>query len=225
MWLSSPTASELVKATMRGIKRQRGTAQAEAKPLLRDDLFQVLAAMGDDLKSVRDRAPLLIGFAGGFRRSELVGLDLADIEHVRQGLVIHLRRSKTDQLGAGRKIGIPLGRTRWCPVAALDEWLSRSGIEAGAIFRRINRHSQVLGNRLSGEAVALVIRERLSAAGFDPTGYSGHSLRTGFATSAAQAGATSWKIRAQTGHASDAMLARYFRDGEMFSDNAAGVLL
>jgi integrase len=223
--LPSPTTSELVKATMHGIKRQHGTAQMEAKPLLRDDLFHVLAGMGDDTKSIRDRALLLIGFGGGFRRSELVGLDHADIEHVRQGLVIHLRRSKTDQLGIGRKIGIPFGRTKWCPVAALDEWLARSGMEAGPIFLRINRHGHVLGDRLSGEAVALVIRERLSASGFDPTGYSGHSLRAGFATSAAQAGISSWKIRAQTGHASDAMLARYIRDGELFSDNAAGALL
>jgi integrase len=96
---------------------------------------------------------------------------------------------------------------------------------AGPIFRRVNWHCHVLGDRLSGEAVALVIRERLSAAGFDPAGYSGHSLRAGFATSAAKAGVSSWKIRAQTGHASDAMLARYIRDGEMFSDNAAGALL
>ncbi|WP_436637648.1 site-specific integrase [Microbaculum sp. FT89] len=223
--LPSPTKSELVKATLRGIKRQKGTAQKEAKPLLRDDLFQVLAAMGNDAKSIRDRVLLLIGFAGGFRRSELVGLDVEDIEHVRQGIVVTLRRSKTDQLGQGRKIGIPLGRMRWCPVTALDEWLTRCGIETGPIFQRINRHGHIQMDRLSGEAVALVIRERLKAAGFDPTGYSGHSLRAGFATSAAQAGVSSWKIRAQTGHASDAMLARYIRDGELFSDNAAGALL
>lgn len=223
--LPSPTKSELVKATLRGIKRRKGTAQKEAKPLLRDDLFQVLAAMGNDAKSVRDRVLLLIGFAGGFRRSELVGLDVEDIEHVRQGIVVTLRRSKTDQLGQGRKIGIPLGRTRWCPVTALDEWLTRCGIETGPIFQRINRHGHIQMDRLSGEAVALVIRERLKAAGFDPTGYSGHSLRAGFATSAAQAGVSSWKIRAQTGHASDAMLARYIRDGKLFSDNAAGALL
>jgi integrase len=118
--LPNPTRSELVRATMRGIRRNRGSAQREAKPLLKEDLFLVLAAMGDNLKDVRDRALLLIGFAGGFRRSELVGLDASDIEHVRQGVVITLRRSKTDQDGGGRKIGIPYGRTRWCPVAALD---------------------------------------------------------------------------------------------------------
>jgi len=221
----SPTASELVKATMRGIKRQRGTAQAEAKPLLKEDLFQVLAATGEATKDLRDHALLLVGFAGGFRRSELVGLDYDDIQHVRQGLVITLRRSKTDQLGAGRKIGIPFGRSRWCPVAALDDWLARSGIGNGPLFRPVNRHGHIMPERLSGDAVTLVIRERLVAAGYDPTGFSGHSLRAGFATSAAQDGISTVKIRAQTGHASDTMLARYVRAGELFLGNAAAKLL
>lgn len=223
--LPSPTASELVRATIRGIKRSRGTAQTEAKPLLRDDLFSVLERMGDDTKSVRDRALLLIGFAGGFRRSELVGLDVGDIEHARQGLIIHLRRSKTDQNGAGRKIAIPFGRTRWCPVAAVDRWLSLSGGGAGPLFLGVNRHGKINQQRLSGEAVALVLKERLAMAGIDPSGFSGHSLRAGFATSAAIAGASTWKVRAQTGHASDAMLARYIRDGDLFADNATGRVL
>lgn len=222
---ASPANSALVKATLRGIKRSRGIAQAQAKPLLRDDLFLVLEKTGSDIKSVRDRALLLIGFAGGFRRSELVGLDVDDVEHVRQGLVINLRKSKTDQIGAGRKIAIPLGRTRWCPVRALDDWLSHSAIEAGPLFRPVNRHGYVLAQRLSGEAVSLIIKERVVAANIEKSGYSGHSLRAGFATSAAMAGASTWKIRAQTGHASDTMLARYVRDGDMFTDNAAAAIL
>lgn len=221
----SPTGSALVRATMRGIRRVRGSAQRQAKPLLRDDLFLVLDRMGDDLRSVRDRALLLLGFAGGFRRSELVALDCTDIEPVRQGLVVHLRRSKTDQLGAGRDIGLPLGRTRWCPVAAVASWLAASNITEGPVFRPVDRHGNISADRLSGEAVCLVVRERVSAAGFDPTGFSGHSLRAGFATSAAQAGVSTLKIRAQTGHASDAMLARYVRDGELFAGNAVSSLL
>lgn len=146
--LSNPTASELVGATMRGIKRTRGGAQREAKPLLRDDLLAVLDAMGNGLKDIRDRALLLIGFAGALRRSELVGLDVADVEHVRQGIVLLLRRSKTDQLGEGRRIGIPFGRTRWCPVAALDAWIAASGISEGAIFRPVDRHGRVHDARL-----------------------------------------------------------------------------
>lgn len=223
--LPNPARSELVHATTRGIKRTRGCVQREAKPLLRDDLLLVLDAMGDDLKATRDRTLLLIGFAGALRRSELVGLDVADLERVRQGIVLHLRRSKTDQDGAGRKIGIPFGRTRWCPVAALDAWLAASEIAEGAIFRPVDRHSRVQAARLSGEAVSLVVRERVAAAGLDATKFSGHSLRSGLATSAAQAGVPTWRIRAQTRHASDAMLARYIRDGEMFTDNAAGALL
>jgi integrase len=221
----NPCQSELVRATLKGIKRLRGTAQREAKPLLRDDLFLVLDAMGDGPKDVRDRALLLLGFAGGFRRSELVGLDCSDIEPVRQGMIVRLRRSKTDQEGAGRKVGIPHGRTRYCPVAALNAWQTVSGIESGPIFRPVDRHSRIHPERLSGEAVALVIRERLAAAGIEPNGYSSHSLRAGFATSAAQAGVSSVKIRAQTGHSSDAMLYRYIRDGELFTGNAAGAIL
>lgn len=223
--LPSPAVSELVKATMRGIKRTRGCVQREAKPLLRDDLLAVVATMGDGLKDTRDRSLLLIGFAGGLRRSELVALDVSDIEYVRQGIVLHLRRSKTDQDGHGRKIGIPHGRTRWCPVAAFNAWLAASEIGAGSVFRPVDRHGRLHNARLSGEAVALVVKERVVAAGLDPTRYSGHSLRAGLATSAAQAGVPTWRIRAQTGHASDAMLARYIRDGELFMENAAGALL
>ncbi len=139
--------------------------------------------------------------------------------------MVHLRRSKTDQEGAGRKIGIPHGRTRWCPVTALNSWMERAGIEEGPIFRPVDRHGKVGAQRLSGEGVSLVIKERAAAVGLDPDDYSGHSLRAGLATSAAAAGVSSWKIRQQTGHASDAMLARYIRDGEIFVDNAAGALL
>jgi integrase len=209
---------EVVKATLRGLKRSKGTAQ-------RQDLFVVLEAMGSRLKDVRDRAVLLLGFAGGFRRCELVGLNYEDVVLVRQGLEITLRRSKTDQTGAGRKIGIPHGRGTRCPVVALEQWLSASGISEGALFKPIDRHQRVGQKRLSGEAVCLVVRERVQEAGINPRGYSGHSLRAGLATSAAQAGVSSWKIRQQTGHASDAMLARYIRDGELFTNNAAGALL
>ena len=161
----------------------------------------------------------------GFRRSELAANNCTDIESVRQGVVIHVRRSKTDQEGIGRKIGIPHGRTRWCPVTALNDWLECARIEDGPVFRPVDRHGRVQGQRLSGEAVSLVIKERVAAVGLEPNEFSGHSLRAGLATSAAAAGVSSWKIRQQTGHASDAMLARYIRDGEMFVDNAAAQLL
>ena len=220
-----PTKSELVKATMRGIRRTKGTAQVEAKPLLRDDLFSVLETMGSRPKDLRDRALLLIGFAGAFRRSELVGLNAEDIAFVCQGMIITLRRSKTDQEGAGRKIGIPFGRTCHCPAKALESWLASSGIDSGPIFRVMDRHGRLQPKRLSGEAVSIILKARLRQTRIDPAGYSGHSLRAGFATSAAMAGASMLKIRRQTGHANDAMLARYIRDGDLFSDNAAGAIL
>ena len=221
----NPCQTALVKATLRGLRRKQGTAQKQAKPLLKDELFVVLDAMGDSTKDVRDRALLLLGFAAGFRRSELVGLDVADIEIVRQGIIITLRYSKTDQEGAGRKIGIPHGRTQHCPVATVTAWLARSAITQGAVFCPVTRYGHLQPVRLSGDAVSEVIRERLAAIGIDPEGYSGHSLRAGFATSATQAGVSTLKIRAQTGHASDAMLSRYVRDSELFVGNAAGAML
>jgi integrase len=222
---SNPTSVEVVKATLRGLKRIKGTAQHQATPLIKEDLFVVLEATGARLKDVRDRALLLLGFAGGFRRSELIGLNCDDVVPVRQGLEVTLRRSKTDQHGAGRKIGIPHGRGKWCPVMALEQWRIASDITEGALFRPIDRHHRVGPKRLSGEGVCLIVKELVRGAGIDPTGYSGHSLRAGLATSAAQAGVSTWKIRQQTGHASDAMLARYIRDGELFVKNAAAALL
>jgi integrase len=221
----NPVRADLVKATLRGIRRRRGSAQREATPLLKDDLFTMLDAMGDALKDSRDRALLLIGFAGGFRRSELVAIDIGSIQFMRQGVIVTIPRSKTDQLGAGRKVGIPVGRTRHCPVGALEDWIARAGLIEGPLFRPVDRHGRIHPNALTGEAVSLVIKERVAAVDINPAGFSGHSLRAGLATSAAQAGVATWRIRAQTGHASDATLSKYVRDGELFTGNAAGAVL
>lgn len=168
---------------------------------------------------------MLLGFAGGFRRSELVALERADIEIVRQGLIVTIRRSKSDQEAAGRRIGMPHGRTRHCPVAAVEAWLTVSAIDTGPMFRPITRHGSLAETALTGYAVSVPLGERLAAAGIDPEGYTGHSLRAGFATSPAQAGVSTLKIRAQTGHASDALLTRYICEGELFTGNATGILL
>ncbi|PZU19294.1 MAG: integrase [Shinella sp.] len=227
MGLPSPTSSELVRSAMRGVRREQGTAQRQAKPLLKEDLIEILDNLPDSMtKGLRDRALLLIGFAGGFRRSELVGLNVEDIEHVRQGVIVTLHRSKTDQEGRGRRIGIPFGRSRHCPVKALEAWLGASGIDSGPIFRPVNRYGRIDPiQRLSGEGVSIVVKQAVVRIGHDPDQFSGHSLRAGLATSAAMAGVPSWKIRQQTGHSSDAMLARYVRDGDLFTDNAAGRIL
>jgi integrase len=222
---SNPVKSELVRATMRGIRRTVGVSVREAQPLLKEDLFTILDASSQGLKDIRDRALLLMGFAGGFRRSELVALNVEDIEDVRQGIVVTIRRSKTDQEGKGRKIGIPFGRGRWCPVNALHEWLSISKIENGAVFRTLNKHAQLLEKRLSGEAVSFVLKERVGQTGHDRSLFSGHSLRSGFCTSAVMAGVSTHSIRQTTGHATDAMVSRYIRLAGLFEGNAAGAIL
>jgi integrase len=223
--VEDPTKGELVRSVLRGIRRRYGRPPQQALPLTREILFDVLDAIPEDLRGMRDRALLLVGFAGGFRRSELVDLEAADVTKQDEGIVIMLRKSKTDQTGQGRKIGIPFARGRHCAVKALVAWLDKVPAADGPIFRPIDRHGATSANRLSGQAVSLIIRERLQKAGLDPAGFSGHSLRAGFITSAAKAGILSWRIRQQTGHASDAMLGRYIRDSEMFVDNPAGALL
>lgn len=223
--LQSPTVSDLIKTTLRGIKRAHGRPQRVSAPLLVEDLTRIMGVLGDGARDARDRALLLIGFTGGFRRSELVALDVEDIRHVRQGMIVTIRRSKTDQAGTGREIGIPHARGRFCPVKALEAWLQSASIEDGPIFRAVDRHGQVSYGRLSPEAVAGVVKERVAQIGLDPAKYSGHSLRAGLATSAAMAGVSTLDIRKQTGHTSDSMLARYVRSGELFVNNAASHLL
>lgn len=222
--LPSPTTSDLVKAVMRGIRRTYGTAQKQAAPAIKEDVLAMVKGLAD-IKGARDRALLLIGFAGAFRRSELVGITVEDVEFAKQGLIINLTRSKTDQEGQGRKIAIPYARGAVCAVNALQAWLEISGITTGLIFRGVTRHGKIVESGLTAQSVALVVKERAQAAGLDPTKYSGHSLRAGLVTSAAQAGVNSWKLKQQTGHKSDAMLARYVRDANLFTDNAAGAVL
>jgi integrase len=222
--LESPTKSDLVKAVMRGIRRSVSTAQRQAAPAVKN----YVVAMVDKLegtKGVRDRALLLVGFAGAFRRSELVAIQYRDIEFADQGLVINITRSKTDQEGQGRKVAIPYARGATCPVLSLKAWLSASGIIAGPIFRPVTRHGKIIPTALSAQAVAEIVKQRVVSVGLDPSKFSGHSLRAGLVTSAAQAGVSSWKIRQQTGHKSDAMLQRYIRDSQIFIDNAAGAVL
>ena len=210
---------------MKGVRRTKGTAQRAAAPLMRETLFGVLKVMGDRPKDRRDKALLLIGFAAALRRSELVALTVADIQQVRQGVIVHVRRSKTDQEGEGRQIAVPLGRTQWCPVRALEDWLTTSNITEGPVFRRVNWCGRVSELPMKPEAVSIVVRERVAAIGLDPRPYSGHSLRAGLASSAAEAGIASWTIRRTTGHRSQEMLERYIRVGDLFRHNAAGSLL
>lgn len=222
--LPSPTDSELVRATLRGIRNTHGSTQRQVAPAIKEDVLAMVNGL-TGIKGIRDRALLLVGFAGAFRRSELVSLTVADIEMAKQGMVVQLLRSKTDQEGRGRKIAIPYARGSACAVHTLQEWLEASGISTGLIFRGVTRHGLISDVGLTAQSVALVVKERAQAVGLDAAKYSGHSLRAGLVTSAAQLGVSSWKIREQTGHKSDAMLARYIRDANIFVDNAAGAVL
>jgi integrase len=222
----SPTKTARVRTTLAGIRRTLGTVQQAKTPVLTADLRDMLDTLeGDRLIDVRDRALLLLGFAGAFRRSELVALDVGDVTDGADGLTILIRRSKTDQEGAGRKVGIPYGSNpATCPVRAYRAWLSASGISTGPVFRPIDRHSRVADGRLSAKTVAAVVKRTMARGGADPAPYAGHSLRSGLATSAAQAGASERSIMAQTGHRSLPMVRRYIRDGSLFRENAAAVV-
>lgn len=212
-----------VSEVWKGIRRVHGTAQTQKAPVSVEDLRRMFAVLpANELLAVRDRALLLIGFAGAFRRSELVGLNVEDVQICADGLVILLRRSKTDQEAEGRKIAIPYGSTPdTCPVRSLQRWLESADITAGPLFRPVNRHGNLQTERLSDKAVALVVKRYAEAAGLDPKKYSGHSLRSGLVTAAAIAGVSERAIMQQTGHKSSAMVRRYIRDANLFRDNAA----
>jgi site-specific recombinase XerD len=221
--LETPTAHLAVRKLMAGIRRSKGTAQTGKRPLAAADLRTLLAPLdARRILDVRDRALLLAGFAGAFRRSELVGLNVTDLEFNREGLIVNVRRSKTDQEGQGRRVGIPYGSSpATCPVRALEFWLAVLGADAGPLFRGVNRHGQLAGRRLTPQSVALVIKRLAAQAGMQARDLAGHSLRAGLATAAAAAGVPERAIMAQTGHKSLATLRKYIREGSLFLENAA----
>jgi integrase len=223
--LPSPTTSSLVSRTHAGIRRTLGTAQTGKAPALVDDLKRMLEKLPVTRVGFRDRALLLLGFAGAFRRSELVSLDVSDLQFTRAGLIVTLRKSKTDQEGRSRRLGIPYGSSeRTCPVRSLQAWLESARIVDGPVFRALDRFQRVQPARLSDKAVALVVKRRAKAVGLDPARYAGHSLRAGLATSAAAAGASERMIMSQTGHRSADMVRRYIREGSLFQSNPAGMV-
>lgn len=206
----SPSYFEVVKGTLRGIKRAKPCKVRQKRPLVAEQV--IAAAKGlTGVAGARDRAILMIGFAGAFRQSELVGLNVEDLGMRDGSLVVSLRTSKTDQMAMGREIVIPQGRGMKCPIKALLAWLKISGITTGAVFRRVDRNGIVLGGRSSSGIVARIVKERANCIGLDPKGFGGHSLRAGFVTTAAVRGMPSWAIKRQTGHKSESMTNEYIR--------------
>ena len=208
-----------------GIKRRKGSIQLSKKPILINSLKQIINAIDEQdkekIKKFRDRSIILIGFSGGFRRNEIVSLDYDDLDFVSEGLKINLRKSKTDQFGEGFTKALPyFDNSQYCPVVSLKKWIEISKITSGALFRRFSRGSRLLENRLTDQTVALLIKEYLKLTGIDSKNYSGHSLRSGFATSAAESGVEERSIMAMTGHKSTEMVRRYIKEANLFKNNA-----
>ena len=219
--VETPTTDPLVRLAWRAIRRRIGVAQEPKAPLLINDVRSMVGTLDSDLAGLRDRALLLLGFAGAFRRSELVAVRKGDLEFNPDGVTVRIRKSKTDQESRSRRVGVPFGTsTATCPVRALLAWLEASGITGGPVFRSLQRGR--LGRiALSDKSVALVVKRAAEAAGLSPERYAGHSLRAGLATSAAIAGASERSIMKQTGHTTEKMVRRYIRDADLYRENAA----
>ena len=207
------TKHPIIMENLHGIKRVMGTRQRSKKPILINDLKLIIKAIDEnqknDLKRLRDKALMLIGFSGGFRRSELVNLDYEDIEFVEEGIKIFIKRSKTDQSGEGNLKAIPYFQNQdYCPVLKLKEWINKSKNKSGKIFK------------ISDKLVAITIKKYALLAGLEANKYGGHSLRSGFATSAAEAGAEERNIMAMTGHKTTQMVRRYIQEANLFKNNA-----
>jgi site-specific recombinase XerD len=218
----TPTRDAAVRTTMAEIRRSAGAAPVQKLPVVTAGLRRLLAVLPTDRPDGRrDRALLLLGFAGGFRRSELVALDLADLEETADGLRVRIRRG-TDPPGSGREVGIPYGRhPETCPVRAVRAWREAAGITAGPLFRAVTRGGRVAGHQLSDRSVARIVQRAAARAGLDPSRYAGHSLRSGLATAAAAGGASERAIMAQTGHRSLPAVRRSGGGGSLFTENAA----
>jgi integrase len=215
----------VVSETLKGIRRTIGTAQSGKRPLYTEELRAMVQALPGTSQGIRDRALLLMGFAGGFRRSELAAVTMEDVAARTDGLVIRLRRSKTDQEGQGREVAIPHGaHPDTCPVRAYRAWVEAAGLREGPVFREVDRHGRIAAKPLHKDSIGSIVKRAASRIGLDPAVYAGHSLRAGLATQAYLNGATELAIMQQTGHRSLATVRKYIRHASLFRDNPAAKL-
>ncbi len=223
---TAPTAEAYVRETIKGIRVKLGTRQIGKQPLVTEDILELLHYVPEKLTGRRDKALLLMGFSGAFRRSELASLEVIDLSFdKKEGMEVMIRRSKTDQEGAGRKVAIMRGtHSTTCPVIAVREWLRLARISSGPVFRAIDRHGHMSPKAITDKTVANIVKKYCELAGKNPIQFAGHSLRAGFATAAAEAGASERAIMKQTGHRSEKMVRKYIREGTLFKDNASGML-
>ena len=219
------TKHPVIIENLMGIKRKKGSIQIGKKPILINHLKQIIDVIDNQkiqkIKKLRNRTLILIGFGGGFRRTELISIDYEDIDFVKEGVKITLKRSKTDQFGEGLLKGLPyFENIKYCPVTSLKDWIYLSKIKTGPVFRRFAKGSVLTGHRLTDQSVALIIKDCLKLAGIENHNFSGHSLRSGFATVAAESGADERSIMAMTGHKTTQMVRRYIREANIFKNNA-----
>ena len=217
----------IIIENLMGIKRKKGSYQKGKKPILINHLKLMIEAIDKDtsdetgIRKLRDKTIILLGFAGGFRRIELISIDFEDLEFVSEGVKIFIRKSKTDQFGEGMIKGLPyFTNQKYCPVWHLKKWLEISEIKSGPIFRRFSKGLNLGNNRLTDQSVALFLKKHLSNAGIENKNYSGHSLRSGFATVTAESGADERSIMAMTGHKTTQMVRRYIKEANLFKNNA-----
>jgi len=219
------TKHPIIIENLMGIKRKIGSFQKGKKPILISQLKSIINVIDNEktkeIKKIRDKTLILVGFGGGFRRTELVSIDYNDIELVPEGVKIVVRRSKTDQFGEGMIKGLPyFSNQTYCPVLHLKKWLELSNIISGPIFRKFNKGFNLSDNRLTDQSVALLLKSYLTEAGIENKNYSGHSLRSGFATASAESGADERSIMAMTGHKTTQMVRRYIKEANLFKNNA-----
>ena len=219
------TKHPVIIENLMGIKRRKGSIQKGKKPILINHLKAIINVINkekiEEIKKARDKAIILIGFGGGFRRTELMSIDYEDLEFVAEGVKITIKRSKTDQFGEGMIKGLPyFANETYCPVAHLKKWIKISDIKDGPIFRRFVKGCSLTSNRLTDQSVVLLIKSYLKLAGIENKNYSGHSLRSGFATVSAESGADERSIMAMTGHKTTQMVRRYIREANIFKNNA-----
>jgi integrase len=221
MTYASPTKTALVQGVWQGIQRTIGIKENGKEALWLHDLRQIVGVIPPTRIGMRDLALFVLGWAGAFRRSELVALDVEDIRFTRDGLIIQIEKSKTDQQGAGQEVALPYGSNRLtCPVRSLQEWLSASNITSGPIFRRMDRHGNIY-DRLTDQSVRLIVQKHCKEVGLPFESFGAHSLRSGFCSSAAKAGKSEHQIMRQTRHKQSSSLQRYIKHGTIFEDNAA----
>ena len=219
------TKHPIIVENLMGIRRVKGSIQKGKKPILINHLKLIINVINEskigDIKKLRDKSIILIGFGGGFRRNELISINHEDLEFVPEGLKINIKRSKTDQYGEGMVKGLPyFTNEKFCPVINLRKWLEFSKIKTGPIFRRFSKGLLLTEKRLTDQSVVLLMKEYLNLAGIENKDFAGHSLRSGFATVAAESGADERSIMAMTGHKSTQMVRRYIREANIFKNNA-----